>query len=138
VRFENQPDSPFAQLLDWHGCSEPPETDIAPELGRFVTPGRVFAKPGQAGLPDSLASRLQQMEIKRVTVVGLDTDMCVLKVAMDLFDLGIEPILLTACFASTSGLQAHLAGLAVLSRNIGARRLREAGLSESYLAAPPR
>lgn len=45
--------------------------------------------------------------------------MCVLKIAMDFFDIGIEPIVLTDCCASTAGLQAHLAGLAVLSRNLG-------------------
>lgn len=56
---------------------------------------------------------------------------------MDLFDISIEPIVLTDCCASTAGLQAHLAGLAVLSRNIGAGRLRDAGLSDGSLAAPP-
>jgi nicotinamidase-related amidase len=62
--------------------------------------------------------------------------MCVLKIAMDLFDIGIEPIVFTDCCASTAGLQAHLAGLAVLSRNIGATRLLEAGVGGSMLAAP--
>jgi len=62
--------------------------------------------------------------------------MCVLKIAMDLFDIGIEPMVFTDCCASTAGLQAHLAGLAVLSRNIGAMRLRDAGLSDGFLAAP--
>ena len=72
------------------------------------------------------------------TVVGIDTDMCVLKVAMDIFDLNIEPIVLVDCRASTSGLQSHLAGLAVLARNIGADQLRDAGLGQGRLAAPIR
>jgi hypothetical protein len=58
-----------------------------------------------------------------------------IKIAMDVFDIGIEPVVLTDCCASTAGLQAHLAGLSVLSRNIGAQRLRDAGLSEGFLAA---
>ncbi len=87
-------------------------------------------------MPDELASYLREQHIERVFVVGIDTDMCVLKLAMDFFDMGIEPIVLTDCCASTAGLQAHLAGLAVLSRNIGANRLREAGLSDGTLAAP--
>jgi hypothetical protein len=62
--------------------------------------------------------------------------MCVLKVALDLFDLGIEPIIMVDCCASTLGLQAHLAGLAVLARNIGADRLRSAGLDDGRLGAP--
>lgn len=87
-------------------------------------------------MPDELASYLRQQHIERVFWAGIDTDMCVLKVAMDIFDIGIEPIVLTDCCASTAGLQAHLAGLAVLSRNIGANRLRDAGLSGGLLAAP--
>jgi nicotinamidase-related amidase len=87
-------------------------------------------------MPDELASYVREQHFDKVFLVGIDTDMCVLKMAMDFFDIGIEPIILTDCCASTAGLQAHLAGLAVLSRNIGALRLRDAGLSDGLLAAP--
>ena len=69
-------------------------------------------------------------------MVGIDTDMCVLKCAMDLFDLGLEPVVWADCCASTAGLQAHLAGLAILGRNIGAHQLRLSGLNDGYLARP--
>jgi nicotinamidase-related amidase len=91
---------------------------------------------GLCGIPNELADYFRGHCFERVFILGIDTDMCVLKIAMDFFDIGIEPIVLTDCCASTAGLQAHLAGLAVLSRNIGAFRLREAGLSEGFLAAP--
>src|SRR5260370_34224204 len=26
--FVNTPDSPYQRLLDWHGCAEPPQTDL--------------------------------------------------------------------------------------------------------------
>ncbi len=136
TRFENPPGGPYRKFLGWHGCAVPPETDLAPELERLAAPERVFSKPGHAGLPDALAGVLRDAGIEQVTVVGIDTDMCVLKVVMDLFDLAIEPIVLTDCCASTAGLQAHLAGLAVLARNIGATRLRDAGLTHGQLAAP--
>lgn len=87
-------------------------------------------------MPDELTKYLRENAIEKIVIAGIDTDMCVLKIAMDVFDIGIEPIVLTDCCASTAGLQAHLAGLAVLSRNIGANRLRDAGLSEGMLAAP--
>lgn len=138
TRFENPPGGPYRKLLSWDACARPPETDLAPELEPFAAPERVFSKPGYAGLPDALAGVLRDAAIERITVVGIDTDMCVLKVALDLFDLAIEPIVLVDCCASTAGLQAHLAGLAVLSRNIGATRLRDAGLGEGKLAAPDR
>jgi nicotinamidase-related amidase len=87
-------------------------------------------------MPDELTDYLRQQRIEQLSIVGIDTDMCVLKIAMDLFDIGIEPLVFTDCCASTAGLQAHFAGLAVLSRNIGAMRLRDAGLSGGSLAAP--
>jgi nicotinamidase-related amidase len=136
TRFENPPGGPYRRYLDWHGCAKPPETRLAPEVAPFAAAERIFSKPGYAGLPDALAGELRDAGVERVTVVGLDTDMCVLKVVMDLFDVAIEPLVLVDCCASTAGLQAHLAGLAVLSRNIGAGRLLDAGMSDGQLAAP--
>lgn len=138
TRFENPPGGPYRKFLGWDGCATSPETDLAPAIARLAAgaPEHVFAKPGYAGLPEALAGHLRDRDVTRVTVVGIDTDMCVLKVALDLFDLGIEPIILVDCCASTAGLQAHLAGLAVLTRNIGAERLADAGLGEGQLAAP--
>ncbi len=137
TRFVNAPGGPYHRFLDWHECEEPPETDLAPEVAAETAPDRVFTKPGYTGISDALAERLREGGYDAVAIVGIDTDMCVLKVAMDVFDLGIRPIVLIDCCASTAGLQAHLAGLAVLSRNIGADQLRDAGLNEGWLGAPP-
>ncbi len=136
TRFINTNNSPYCRFLSWDACSDEPDTNIAPEIARFASPERVFSKPGLCGIPDEMASYFRQRSIQQIDVCGIDTDMCVLKIAMDLFDMNIEPIVLTDCCASTAGLQAHLAGLAVLSRNIGANRLKEAGLGDGTLAAP--
>jgi nicotinamidase-related amidase len=136
TRFVNAPGGPYERFLDWHSCNSEPETEIVPELKPFVQTDFVFSKSGLCGMPDELTDYLRQQPIEQLFIVGIDTDMCVLKIAMDLFDMGIEPIVFTDCCASTAGLQAHLAGLAVLSRNIGAMRLRDAGLSGGSLAAP--
>ena len=136
TRFVNIPDGPYRRFLDWHDCADAPGIEIAAPLVPWVRSGRVFEKPGYTGISDELAAFLRDGGFSRVAIAGIDTDMCVLKIAMDVFDLGIEPIILTDCCASTAGLQAHLAGLAVLSRNIGAVRLRDAGLSGGLLGAP--
>lgn len=136
TRFINATDGPYTRLLKWNGCNDAPEIDLCEDLAPYAEPQFIFSKPGLCGLPAELVDYLCQKQIQQVAVVGIDTDMCVLKIAMDLFDQGIEPIVLTDCCASTAGLQAHLAGLAVLSRNIGAQRLRDAGLGEGTLAAP--
>ena len=137
TRFVNAAGGPYRRFLDWHACAEPPETDLAPEVAPLAAPDRVFSKAGYTGIPDELGARLRDLAPESVTVVGIDTDMCVLKVAMDVFDLGIMPIVLVDCCASTAGLQADLAGLAVLARNIGADQLQDAGLAGGFLGAPP-
>jgi len=136
TRFVNPPGSSYQRFLAWDDLAGPPETDLVPELASLATPATTFTKPGFTGLPDDLVARLRADGPERVTLVGIDTDMCVLKVAMDVFDLGFEPIVLIDCCASTAGLLAHLAGLAVLSRNIGPYQLHDAGLNGGRLAAP--
>ena len=137
TRFVNVEGGPYPTFLGWEAMETAPDTDLAPGLESFAARGRVFEKRGLCGLPRELDAYLKREQPKRVYVAGIDTDMCVLKIAMDLFDRSIEPVVLTDCCASTAGLQAHLAGLAVLSRNIGAARLRDAGLSDGTMAAPP-
>jgi nicotinamidase-related amidase len=136
TRFVNTADGPYSRFLDWSACSDPPETDLAPEVARFACERAIFTKPGFAGISDKLRDFLTERRLREIRLVGIDTDMCVLKIALDIFDLGVKPIVLTDCCASTGGLQAHLAGLAVLARNIGADQLRDAGLSDGRLAAP--
>ena len=134
--FVNDQGSPYHTLLKWHACAGPPDTELVDELAPFATPQAVFEKRGRTGLPDTLAERLRRDGHSQLSLAGIDTDMCVLKIAMDLFDMAIEPIILVDCCASTAGLQAHLAGLAILSRNIGPHQLRLTPLHEGYLAAP--
>lgn len=136
TRFVNTEDSPFRRFVGWHDCATSPDTDLVPEISRHAREEHTFSKPGYAGIPEALATYLQDHRFERVHIVGIDTDMCVLKVALDIFDLNIEPVILVDCCASTAGLQSHLAGLAVLARNIGADKLRDVGLGGGSLAAP--
>lgn len=136
TKFVNEPGGPYHRFLDWHECADEPDTNLADELEAHARPDLVFTKPGYAGISDELAHHVRESRYQQVVIAGIDTDMCVLKVAMDVFDLGIRPIVLVDCCASTAGLQSHLAGLAVLARNIGADQLRDAGLGEGWLGAP--
>ncbi len=134
--FVNVPDSYYPRLQAWHACGTPEETALAEALRPLAGEGRLFEKRGIAGLPSELKEQLRGYGVRRLDVVGIDTDMCVLKCAMDLFDMRIEPVIWADCCASTAGMQAHLAGLAILGRNVGPKQLRLTGLFEEYLAAP--
>ena len=136
TRFINTQDSPYRRFLDWHACEAEPETNLVAEMGGFVNLDNVFDKRGFTGAPNQLTERLQRENITEISVVGVDTDMCVMKVAMDLFDLGIKPVIIVDCCASTDGLHAHLAGLAILSKNIGPQQLHMSSLGQEEMAAP--
>jgi nicotinamidase-related amidase len=131
TRFVNVPGSPYQRLLDWHDCEGPPETDLADDVAPYAQRGRVFVKKGSTGLTAEMRDYLTERKFERMTVVGIDTDMCVMKIALDLFDLGIQPIVLADCCGSTLGAYAHLAGLAILSRNIGPEQIRDAEMGNA-------
>jgi nicotinamidase-related amidase len=131
TRFVNTPGSPYQRLLDWHDCAGPPETELADDVVSYARRGRVFVKEGLTGLTAEMRDYLTESKLERITVVGIDTDMCVMKIALDLFDLGIQPLVLADCCGSTLGAYAHLAGLAILSRNIGPEQIRDAEMGNA-------
>lgn len=87
TRFENPAGSIFRTRLKQRCCA-PGSTDtellITPEKGDLV-----WVKNGY-GLPAAAVRKLKAMRVKRATVVGIDTDACVLGVLFSLFDAGIE------------------------------------------------
>lgn len=58
-----------------------------------------------------------------VYVCGADTDACVLAVALGLFDAGVPVVVRADLCLSAGGTEAHLAGMAVLTRQLGRNRV---------------
>jgi nicotinamidase-related amidase len=58
-----------------------------------------------------------------VYVCGIDTEVCVLKTAVDAFERDIVPWLVMDASASHSGVEAHEAGLLVAQKMLGRRQL---------------
>ncbi len=59
-----------------------------------------------------------------IYICGIDTDCCVYKIAVDLFERRIRPIVLADYCQSNGGPQSHEAGLLVLKRNIGKDQIK--------------
>ncbi|TCK27645.1 isochorismatase family protein [Pseudonocardia endophytica] len=55
-------------------------------------------------------------------VCGIDTEVCVLKTAVDAFELGIRPWLVTDASASHSGQEPHNAGVLFAQKMIGRKQ----------------
>lgn len=56
-------------------------------------------------------------------ICGIDTDCCVISTAVNLFEIGIRPIVLTQYCASNGGESSHQATLTCLGRLIGSHHL---------------
>ncbi len=66
-----------------------------------------------------------------------DTDICVLKTAVDAFERDLSPWVLKDACASHAGPEAHDAGLLITERFIGANQIiRTTSLPESVLPLP--
>ncbi len=116
TQFVNAPDSLFRSLIGWDELTGPPETDLLPAVAG-VDPV-VITKNGY-GAGQQIGTLLAEHHISTVYVCGIDTDVCVLHNAAQLFDAGFTVIALTDACASTGGESAHTAAVAVLRRTIG-------------------
>lgn len=119
TQFFNAPDSNFRRLIDWHGVSESPATDLFEPVQAAAH--CVIAKHTY-GASDEIARLLADRGIEDVFVCGIDTDVCVLQNAAGLFDRGYYVrVLLDAC-GTNGGPLAQEASRPLLMRTIGARQ----------------
>jgi nicotinamidase-related amidase len=101
TRFENPRGSLFRTALSMDSCapgSSDTEFWIQPAKDDVAIVKRTY------GLPPRAIGRLRALGVKRATVVGIDTDACVLAVMFSLFDAGIECRVNTDLCWSSSGL----------------------------------
>jgi nicotinamidase-related amidase len=75
-------------------------------------------------LTPELENYLREQQVERLVLCGIATDGCVLKSAVDAFERGIEPVVVTDACASHGGSEIHEAGLLLLGRFIGAGQLK--------------
>jgi len=135
TQFFNGPKSPHRTQMNWHKMRGAPETDLVEPIRELANP--VFAKGGYSCFTPEMFRWLGRNEdIDTLCFCGNDTDICILKSAVDAFELNFRPIVLTDCTASHGGKQAHAAGMYVLSRMIGKARLRASDTVLAQLGGP--
>jgi len=104
------------------GCllmtEDDPDTLVSPELGDYFSSITQFTSC-QIGISENTIHWLKYQKVDEVALVGISTDMHVLKTAIDLFNAGIRPNILASYCASEFGDDAHNDGLRIFSRYIG-------------------
>ncbi len=122
TRFVNTPGSGYERWIGWTRFMRGPENDLYDAVD--ASAGPVFIKHGYTAFTPEFESHVSEQRVERLVLCGIATDGCVLKSAVDAFERGIEPVVVTDACASHAGSEIHDAGLLLLGRFIGARQLK--------------
>ena len=123
TRFVNPEGSMHRRLMGWNRFAPgSAEAELAFVPRRDVP---VFDKTAYSALTPGVRAHLAGLAPDRVVLAGIATDNCILKTAVDLFEAGTEPVVLTDHVASHGGPAAHACGLMLIGRFIGERQLIE-------------
>lgn len=119
TQFVNDENGPWRQKLHYDGCI----TDKQKRIAIDTTGRRVFEKRGYSALTDELREYLRENEFDEIYLCGFDTDACVQKTALDLFERGYDVYVLRDYCMSHAGKEIHEAIINNLPRLIGRERV---------------
>lgn len=121
TQFLNFSASPYLKLLNWNRFFNESETDIVDSLKGQET--ILIEKNFYTGVTTEFLRYAKTNKIDTFYLVGIDTDICVLKTAVDLFERSLRPVVLSEYCMSHAGKQAHEAALSILPRFIGEKQI---------------
>lgn len=126
TKFTNMPGSSFDSFLGWTGMMEEEEKALLPfveEHADIIVSKCSYSCVKNTNFIQSLVALCGGLP-DEVTLVGVDTDACVLATAIDLFEMGIRPIIIEDCVGSSGGDECHRAGMLLLKRSIGKEQIK--------------
>ncbi len=121
TKFYNKIGSFYDTLINWGHVRK--DTD---GFKLAFTPNNkteIIEKSIYSCVTPSFLKKLKRYNIEKICICGIDTDICVTKCAVDLFENGIIPFVIENYCASTAGQQAHICGISTLKRYIGAKQI---------------
>ena len=124
TRYINYDGSPFERIIKWSKLKHSPEIDIVDELQPLIDdPASVIDKRIYTLFAGEGERLVQAKGWTDLYICGIDTEVCVLKAAVDAFERNITPWLISDASASHAGMETHRAGLIVAKKMIGAGQI---------------
>ena len=120
-RFINLPDSPYRRLIKWnHLAPETDEIELAfkPKEGTIIIDKYIYSC-----IDERFLQILIDNKIETVDICGIDTDICVTKCAVDLFERNITPYVLKDYCATHADADIQESALIILARYIGSSQI---------------
>lgn len=115
TRFINSPNSIWFTKLKYTGCI----TEKSRKIQIETRNNKVIDKQIYSALGTELKTYIEENDISKIYLCGIDTECCVLKTAFDLFENGYDVYVLKDYCACMQGLQRHNNALDILKRTIG-------------------
>lgn len=121
TRLYNPQKSLYRKLIGWNAFSlGSTDTQLAFAARHDAT---IIDKATYSCVSAPLLDRLRREAISRVHLCGVGTESSLLLSAVDLFQAGIEPVVLAHACGSASGHAEHQAGLQLLRRLVGEKQV---------------
>jgi len=126
TQFVNENASPYEVLLNWTKCKEKNETDFAEEI-QPLTQGHVVITKHlySAFSSESFCKLVIERGWKTIVLCGFSTHACVLKTALDAFEMGLRPIVLSDLCGSHNGVALHENALTILPKLVGRSQIQD-------------
>ena len=119
TRFINDKNSIWYKKLNYKGCMTKNGQSIAIDTKN----NRVFDKKIYTAVNNELKNYIQENDISEIYLCGFDTDACVQKTAIDLFEQNYDVYVLKDYCMSHVGKEIHDLYITNLSRLIGKNRI---------------
>lgn len=120
TRFSNPEGSPFRRLIGWSRLATDEEVALDPVVEKHAD---LIIDKVTYGAGAELESALRARGIVEATIVGIDTDVCVLHNAAALFDRGFTVHVDLGGCATNGGPDADAAAVPLLRRTIGGNQV---------------
>ena len=114
TRFINSTDNILFKKLNYKDCITEDSKKLLIETNNKIIDKQIYS----AFIPE-LKAYIEENDISKIYLCGIDTECCVLKTAFDLFENEYDVYVLKDYCACMLGLQRHNNALDILKRNIG-------------------
>ncbi len=121
TKYWNRPGSFLSRFMGWNDLCTEKEQDLRQEVKEYAD--FVLLKDIYSSVNDEMLSLLRRecggSDPEYVFILGFDTECCVLTTAVDFFESGIRPLVLTHYCGSHDGDRFHDAGIISMEHLIG-------------------
>jgi nicotinamidase-related amidase len=117
TKFINHIHSIYTDELKYYGCTTAEGRALCRVFDAY--PLRVFNKESYSCLTKEVLKFINDNNIDKLYLVGLETNACIMATALDAFGKGISTTVVKDCCACTQGASQHDSAIKMLEYNIG-------------------